>query len=231
MRKILCALTSLIIISCGNKATQPEIIEEEDLSTNLPEYSLLSIDKPIVSSNGYISPGQNLVYYIEIENALPQDSLELLQDYFIQKGKADFVGINKVIVRAYLKGTKIHGMPYASLNLVGDKKDIIINEGAEKIEELLEKPSTEKVQDVTDPLVGTYFCNRTHDTYVFKSDKTGFFTIQGGISPSEFTWRRSGSNVIILYEAFGKQMLKFDQKSQTIIEESESFGTLVFNKQ
>jgi hypothetical protein len=70
-----------------------------------------------------------------------------LQDYFIQKGEADFAGINKIIVRAYLKGTSIHGTPYASLNLVAGKKDIMINEGAEKIEELIEKPSKEAVQE------------------------------------------------------------------------------------
>ena len=160
---------------------------------------------------------------------MEKDSLQLLQDHFIQRGEADYVGINKIIVRAYLKGTSIHGTPYASLNFVAGKKDIIINKDAEKIEELIEKPTQEAVQEPADPLVGTYFCNRTHDTYVFKSDKTGFFNIQGG-SPSTFTWKRSGNNVTIVYEAFGKQKLKFDQKAKTITEKSESFGTLVFNK-
>jgi hypothetical protein len=231
MKKVLFVFATLLFVACGNKVAQPEVAEEEDLSINLPEYKLLSIEEPKASSNGSISPGQNLVYNIEIDHAIKKDNLELLQDYFIQKGKADFVGINKIIVRAYLKGTSIHGTPYASLNLVAGKKEIIINEGAEKIEELIEKPSKEAVQEPTDPLVGTYFCNRTHDTYVFKSDKTGFFTIQGGVSPSEFTWKRSGSNVTIVYEAFGEQKLKFDQKAQTITEKSESFGLLVFNKQ
>jgi hypothetical protein len=65
---------------------------------------------------------------------------------------------------------------------------------------------------------------------VFKSDKTGFFTIQGG-SPSTFTWKRSGNNVTIVYEAFGQQKLKFDPKAETLTEKSESFGTLTFYKQ
>ena len=81
-----------------------------------------------------------------------------------------------------------------------------------------------------DPIVGTYYCNRTHDTYVFQSDKTGYFTVQGG-SPSDFTWKRSGKNVTILYEVFGKQKLKFDSQAQTLTEESKSLGTLVFDKQ
>ena len=97
-------------------------------------------------------------------------------------------------------------------------------------EELSQETTAEEVKEVTDPIVGTYFCNRTHDTYVFKADKTGFFTIQGG-SPSTFTWERSGSNVTIEFEAFGEQKLKFDQSAETITEKSESFGTLVFNKQ
>lgn len=67
-------------------------------------------------------------------------------------------------------------------------------------------------------------------TYVFLSDKTGYFTVQGG-SPSDFTWKRSGKNVTIVYEVFGKQKLKFDSKAQTLTEESESLGTLVFDKQ
>ena len=227
MRKLLFAFATLLFVACGNKVAQPEIVEED---INLPEYKLLSIDEPYVPSNGQISPGENLVYNIEIESPYQNDSLELLQDYFIQKGKTDFAGVNKVIVRAYLKGTSIHGTPYASLNLVGDKKEIMINEGAKKIEELIDDSPSETVQEATDPLVGTYFCNRTHDTYVFKSDKTGFFNIQGG-SPSEFTWKRSGSNVTIVYEAFGAQKLKFDQSAKTLTEKSESFGTLVFNKQ
>ena len=81
-----------------------------------------------------------------------------------------------------------------------------------------------------DPIVGTYYCYDSHDTYVFQSDKMGYFTVQGG-SPSVFTWERSGKNVTIVYEVFGKQKLKFDSQAQTLTEESESLGTLVFDKQ
>ena len=84
--------------------------------------------------------------------------------------------------------------------------------------------------NTADPIVGTYYCYRTQDTYVFLSDKTGYFTVQGG-SPSDFTWKCSGKNVTIVYEVFGKQKLKFDSKAQTLTEESESLGTLVFDKQ
>lgn len=81
-----------------------------------------------------------------------------------------------------------------------------------------------------DPIVGTYYCYRTQDTYVFQSGKIGYFTVQGG-SPSVFTWERSGKNVTIVYEVFGKQKLKFDSQAQTLTEESKSLGTLVFDKQ
>ncbi len=230
MKKVLFAFVILLFVACGNTVAPSQPAEEEDLSINLPEYKRLSTVVPQKSSDGSISPWENLVYNIEIDHPLQKDSLELLQDYFIQKGKAEYEGINKVIVRAYLKGTSIYGTPYASMNLVGTEKEIIINEGAEEIEELIDKPSREAVQEPTDPLVGTFFCNRTHDTYVFKSDKTGFFNIQGG-GPSTFTWKRSGNSVTIIYEAFGEQKLKFDQKAKTITEKSESLGTLIFNKQ
>jgi len=227
MKKLLFAFATLLFVACGNKVQQ-EIAEE----VTLPKYELLSIEEPRVSADGHISPGQNLVYNIEIDHPLQKDSLELIQDYFIKKGETDFKGVNKIIVRAYLKGTTVHGTPYASLNLVAGKKEVIINEAAQEIKELSKETSSEQeqVKEVADPLVGTYFCNRTHDTYVFKTDKTGFFTIQGG-SPSTFTWKRSGGNVTIKYEAFGEQKLKFDDKTKTLTEKSESFGTLVFNKQ
>ena len=228
--KLLLAFTVYLLVACGNKVAQSEITEDDNLLVNLPEYKRLSTDLPNVSSDGHISPGQNLIYNIEIEHPLQKDSLELLQNYFIQKGKADYAGVNKIIVRAYLKGTSVHRTPYALMNLIGDNKEIIINEDAMKIEKLVEDSPKATVKEVTDPIVGTYFCNRTHDTYVFKSDKTGFFTIQGG-GPSTFTWRRSGSNVTIMYETFGEQKLRFDPKAKTVTEKSESFGILVFNKQ
>ena len=223
---MLFAFATLLFVACGNKVAQPELVEEAPL----PDYELLSTEEPRVSANGHISPGQNLIYNIEIDHPISKDSLELIQDYFIRKGEADFNGVNKIIVRAYLKGTTVHGTPYASLNLVAGKKEVIINEAAQEIKELSQESTADELKEVTDPIVGTYFCNRTHDTYVFKSDKTGFFTIQGG-SPSTFTWKRSGSNVTIEYEAFGEQKLKFDDKAKTLTEKSESFGTLVFNKQ
>ena len=227
MKKVLFAFATLLIVACGNKVQKPEVAEEDNF-INLPDYKLVGIEEPYGSSEGHIYPGEDLEYDIEINHPMKKDSLELLQDYFIRKGKKDFTAINKIIVRAYLKGTIVYGIPYASLNLVDGKKEIIINEEAKEIE-VREGLSNEKVQAVADPIVGTYFCNRTHDTYVFKSDKTGLFTIQGG-SPSSFTWKRSGNNVTISFDDFSNQKLKYDSKTQRIIEKSESFGSLVFNK-
>ena len=50
-----------------------------------------------------------------------------------------------------------------------------------------------------DPIVGTYYCYRTQDTYVFQSGKIGYSTVQGW-SPSGFTRERSGKDVTIGYE-------------------------------
>jgi hypothetical protein len=92
------------------------------------------------------------------------------------------------------------------------------------------KEEARKAKEEKGSFAGTYYCYRTHDTYVFKSNNTGYFQIQGG-DPSGFTWKRSGNIVTISYKIFGKQKLRYDSKSQTLIEKSESFGTLVFNKQ
>lgn len=222
MKRLLFALATLVIVACGNN------VENQ---TVLPEHKLLNIAEPIVSSNGYISPTQNLVYNIEIDYPMPEDSLELIQDYFIEKGETDFKGVNKILVRAYLKGTTITEMPYACLNLISGRKRIIINKGAVTVHELNKTTLSKPEQTNADSFVGTYHCNRTHDTYVFKSNNTGYFTIKGGNSPSEFTWKRSGKNVTIVYEVWGEQKLQFDQKAQTLTEKSKSFGTLVFDKQ
>lgn len=79
-----------------------------------------------------------------------------------------------------------------------------------------------------DPLVGSFKCDRSKDVYVFYSDETGQFFPMGSTPCSSFTWKRTGEDVTILYEIYGEQKLKFNLKSRTITEKSESFGTLVF---
>ena len=75
MKKLLFVFATILFVACGNKVASPEPVEEDNLSINLPEYTRLSTEVPNISSNGYISPGQNLVYNIEIEHPLPKDSL------------------------------------------------------------------------------------------------------------------------------------------------------------
>lgn len=111
-------------ISCG---------ESSSTGNNLPEYKLLSTAEPEISSNGKISPAQNLEYTIEINHPLQEDSLALIQDFFIEKGKSEFVGVNKILVRVFLEGASLNSLPYASLNLIGDNKDIIINGSSENV--------------------------------------------------------------------------------------------------
>ena len=67
MKKVLFAFATMLFVACGNKVQQPELVEED---ISLPEYKLLSTEEPKVSSNGNISPGQNLVYNIEIDHAI-----------------------------------------------------------------------------------------------------------------------------------------------------------------
>lgn len=107
--------------------------------------------------------------------------------------------------------------------------DSIANEIMKQIDAPDEvKASGTQSKDETnlDPLVGSYRCKRTKDVYVFYSDGTGTFHTGG--TDSDFTWKRSGNNVTINYEVFGKQKLTFNPKDKTIVEISESFGKLVF---
>ncbi len=64
--KLLIAFATFFLVACGNKVAPPESAEEDNLSVNLPEYNLVSIDEPKISSNGSISPIQNLIYNIDL---------------------------------------------------------------------------------------------------------------------------------------------------------------------
>ena len=234
MKKILFLFSILMLVACGKKTMQPEVSEIEEMASTLPNYELFKTIIPQRLSNGDISPTENLTYVIMIDSALPNDSLKLLQNYFIKKGKADFNGINKIIVRAFIKGASDQNTPYALMESVGDINTIIINQNTTKIDEKLEEASSQgkEAEASKDPLVGLYFCSRTHDTYVFYNDNTGIFYVQGGMSnASQFKWERSGSNVTITYDSFGAQKLKFDAKKKTITEQSLSYGTLVYKNE
>ena len=175
MKLLIYVFAAFLFVACGKKVAQPEVVEDDFESNNLPVYILLNTEEPQVSANGHISPGQNLVYNIEIDQAIPKDSLELIHDYFIKKGETDFPGVNKIIVRAYLKGTSIHGIPYASLNLIGTNKETIINEEATKLEELIEKkhlkksPMLSSVHSSVIELMTPMFSSRTRqDSLLFR---------------------------------------------------------------
>lgn len=95
-----------------------------------------------------------------------------------------------------------------------------------------EQPKIQTKEEVKlDILVGAYRCKRTKDAYVFYSDNTGQFFPSGKSPSSEFTWKRTGENVTIKYEIFGEQKLKFNKNNKTLIEKSQSFGTLIFHEE
>lgn len=99
--------------------------------------------------------------------------------------------------------------------------------------------SKEKAEESTrvkskDPIVGTFYCSRSGDTYVFYNDKTGMFTPNGG-SGATFNWRLKGKILIVTYsgesEFLGSSKLKYDKGSNSFVEKSISYGNLTFVKQ
>lgn len=95
---------------------------------DLPNYTLIYTETPKVTPGERVSPGQNLVYKISIDNYISRDSLEMLQDFFIDKGEKEFVGINKILVHVYLNGKYWKPIPDAALNYICKEKEIIIND-------------------------------------------------------------------------------------------------------
>lgn len=84
--------------------------------------------------------------------------------------------------------------------------------------------------DLSDRFEGVYECSKTGDIYIFEADNTGKMIASGYGAPAKFEWKRNGSNVTLVYEEFGEQKLQYDEKEHYILEESMSFGTLVFRK-
>lgn len=116
---------------------------------------------------------------------------------------------------------------------------------ANESQELTEIEEAETASGVTDEEVpadpdlsnrfeGVYECSRTGDIYIFEADNTGRMIASGFGTPATFEWTRKGANVTLVYtgesEAYGSQKLQYDEKEHYILEESISFGTLVFRK-
>ena len=79
------------------------------------------------------------------------------------------------------------------------------------------------------PLIGMFVCKKTTDKYIFNEDGTGYFFTNG--TNSEFKWSLKDDMLTIIFEVYGKEYLLFDQKKNTLKENSETFGTLIFEKQ
>lgn len=84
--------------------------------------------------------------------------------------------------------------------------------------------------DLSNRFEGVYECSKTGDIYIFEADNTGKMIASGYGTPAKFEWKKNGSNVTLVYEEFGEQKLQYDEKEHYILEESMSFGTLVFRK-
>lgn len=101
---------------------------------------------------------------------------------------------------------------------------------SEKMEEQARVKAAEARKQEKRSLVGKFYCGRSGDSYEFKSDHTGVF-VAGGSASSKFTWSKSGSIVMVNHQTFGKTKLTHNEDKATLIEVSESFGPLVFEKQ
>lgn len=98
-------------------------------------------------------------------------------------------------------------------------------------DEISEEPIKSKSKN---PIVGTFYCPQSGDTYVFDDDNTGMFTPRGG-SGATYHWRLKGKYLIVTYsgesEFLGSSKLKYDKSSNSFIEKSISLGNLKFVKQ
>ena len=86
----------------------------------------------------------------------------------------------------------------------------------------------------SNPIVGTFYCTRSGDTYIFNENKTGMF-IPKAESGAKYNWRLEGNTIIVTYSGksafLGTSKLKYDKDSNSFIEKSIAFGNLTFVKQ
>lgn len=97
----------------------------------------------------------------------------------------------------------------------------------EQMEKIRQRAET-KVLNKKSPIVGMFVCKKTNDKYVFNDDGTGYF-FTGGTN-TEFKWSYKNDIVTLVYETFGKEYLLFDPKRNTLKEDSESYGIIIFEK-
>lgn len=91
-----------------------------------------------------------------------------------------------------------------------------------------------QIADESNPLVGTYFCERSRDYYIIKPDNTGIFISSG--QKVSIKWKQEGKFVTIFFNYTNPVKLKFDERTETLEESSkeakEMFGTtLIYKKQ
>lgn len=115
----------------------------------------------------------------------------------------------------------------------------IITDSLTAEDTLVIPPSEEIISDepankTNDPIVGSFYCQRSGDIYTFNDDFTGMFTPNCGIGAT-FNWHKSGSTLTVTYtgesEYLGSTRLNYDSKSNSFIEKSMSYGNLKFTKQ
>ncbi len=91
-----------------------------------------------------------------------------------------------------------------------------------------------QIADESNPLIGTYFCERSRDYYIIKSDNTGIFISSG--QKVSIKWKQEGKLITIFFNYTDPIKLKFDDKTKSLEEYSkeakEIYGaSLLFIKQ
>lgn len=108
--------------------------------------------------------------------------------------------------------------------------DTMVTPAPEK-EAISKKPKKAKTKS---PIVGTFYCKRSGDSYVFNNDYTGMFIPNGGYGATYY-WSLKNNTIVITYsgesEFLGTTKLKYDKKSNTFVEKSSMLGNLKFTKQ
>lgn len=251
MKKILTGLffftvflaISTLLDSCKD---DPEIVDYYRVSIAPPKAPLITKSIKIYKTGSYDSDDIAIKketkelhklqesYYKKAVEAKPEQQsffIDMFKD--VRDGKNYLLRVThkesneldefiKIIENGGLEATEIKD--YCSLN--GIEYAIFVLEQL-KYDDFLQS-------DDPNPLIGTYYCERSRDYYIFKPDETGTFITSG--QNVSFKWKQKETNVKIYFEHLDPVNLKFNEKAKTLEESSkeamEIFGTkLLFRKQ
>lgn len=118
-------------------------------------------------------------------------------------------------------------------NTIPQEDSIIILSDTDIVEQIPQSQIEKQEKNNASSLAGSYYNTQSTDKYIFNEDYTGTFIMNStGGNSLHFIWKRFGNKIVITLEGgYAPTTYEYDPTAETLIEHSESFGTLIYSKE